>query len=62
MCGVLHTPVVPRVPQGAVAGDALALPLVEGVQGVRVVAGPPAASVQVAPLVETLQHVLPLRV
>lgn len=55
-------PVVPRVSQGPVAGDALALSLVEGVQGVRVVAGPPAPSAQVASLIKTLQHVLPLRI
>lgn len=56
----LRVPVVPRVSQGAVAGDAFTLPLVEGVQGVRVVTGLPASSVQVTPLIETLQHVLPL--
>lgn len=56
----LCVPVVPRVSQGAVAGDAFALPLVEGVQGVRVVTGLPASSVQVTPLIEALQHVLPL--
>ncbi len=53
-------PVVPCVSQGAVAGDAFALSLVEGVQGVRVVTGFPATGVQVTPLIKTLQHVLPL--
>lgn len=65
MCDKFHSacvcvPVVASVPQGAVAGDAFALPLVEGVQRVRVVAGSPAPGVQVAALVEALQHVLPL--
>lgn len=55
-------PEVTRISEGAVAGDALTLPLVEGVQGVRVIARLPAASVQVTALVETLQHVLPLSV
>lgn len=53
-------PEVARVSEGAVTGDALTLPLVEGVQGVRVVAGLPAAGVEVTPLIEALQHVLPL--
>lgn len=53
-------PEVACISEGAVAGDAFALPLVEGVQGVRVIARLPAASAQVTPLVETLQHVLPL--
>lgn len=43
LCVCVRTPVVAGVPQGSVAGDTLALPLVEGVQGVRIVAGPPAA-------------------
>lgn len=53
-------PVVSCVSQGAVAGDALALSLVEGVQGVGVVSGLPAPGAQVTPLIEPLQHVLPL--
>lgn len=57
--GVCTVPVVSGVFQGSVAGDAFALPLVEGVQRVRVVAGLPAPRVQVTPLIKTLHHVLP---
>lgn len=60
VCICVCVPGVTCVSEGAVAGDPLALPLVEGVQGVGVIARLPAASVQVAPLVEALQHVLPL--
>lgn len=58
----MFLPVVARVPQGSVAGDALALPLVEGVQGVGVVTGLPAPSAQVTSLIKSFQHVLPLRI
>lgn len=58
--GFVCVPVVSCVSQGAVAGDAFALSLVEGVQGVRVVARLPASSAQVTPLIKTFQHVLPL--
>lgn len=61
-CVCARAPVVAGVPQGSVAGDTLALPLIEGVQGVRIVAGLPAAGTQVTPLIKTIQHVLPLRV
>lgn len=60
VCICVCVPGVTCISEGAVAGDTLALPLVEGVQGVWVIARFPAASVQVAPLVEALQHVLPL--
>lgn len=55
-----HVPVVARVSQCSVAGDTFALSLVEGIQRVRIVAGLPAPSVQVTPLIKALQHVLPL--
>lgn len=62
MCVCLRVcvPEVSGISKGTVAGDAFTLPLVEGVQRVRVIAGFPAAGVQITPFVETVQHVLPL--
>lgn len=58
----MHSPVVARVTERTVAGDTFALPLVEGVARVRVVAGMPASGAQVAAFVEAVQQVVPLAV
>lgn len=51
-----------RVWDSPIAGDPLALPLVEGIQLVGIVADAPLFGIQIPPLIKLLPQVIPIRI
>lgn len=56
------TPVMPGVSKRSVAGDSLALSLIEGIQTVGVLAWLPSVSIKVAFFFKLFQQVIPLSI
>lgn len=57
-----QVPLVTSVWYGSVAGDALALPLVECIQLVGVIANSPLLGIQVLPLIKLVPGVIPVSI
>lgn len=53
---------MPCVWDSPIAGDPLALPLVEGIQLVGIIADAPLFGIQIPPLVKLLPQVIPIRI